>query len=196
MSETHNSAANGRAQRRSLSSELDRFDQMIDGLDQAIREVIADGFKESVRPAIGDAVRATLLDLVMNPESLGMVGGENLATAVRQPAEDTTNTKTRPTVFQRLGNNLAEFRLWIAAKLRTLGQGLAWPFHKMSEVCPSGSRRPIVGALLIGLLVGCLSTAGAPWIAAIISGLGAMGAAVGAQMIQWKRRMFAPAPAR
>lgn len=190
MSETLNPTPNGRTQRRSLSAELDRFDRMIDGLDQGIKEVITDGVKESVGAAVGEAVRATLLELVTHPNVMGMLGGENMAEVVQPATADSPGAPARPTLLQRFANNIADFGHWLVAQLRTLGRGLTWPVRKLSEVCANAGNRPILGALLIGILIGCLGTAGAPWVAAGISGLGAIGATLGARIIHWKRHVF------
>lgn len=193
MSETLNPTPNGRAQRRSLSAELDRFDRMIDGLDQGIKEVIADGVKESIGAAVGEAVRATLLELVSHPDVLGMLGDGVVPEGASIPLPGSPVAANRRSLLQRFGDNLADFGQWLAAKLSALGRGLTWPVRKLLDSHAARGNRPLLGALFIGVLVGCGASLGTPWIAAIISGLGAMGATIGAQLIQWKRRVFAPA---
>lgn len=53
-------------------------------------------------------------------------------------------------------------------------------------------RRPIMISLgvglVVGLIVGCTS---APWLAGVVSGVGAMGTALGVQLTMWAQRLFA-----
>ena len=48
MTVTANTSNKGKHQRKSLASQLDHFDNMLDGLDQALKEVIADTVREAV----------------------------------------------------------------------------------------------------------------------------------------------------
>ena len=56
FSMTTMNAINGTTQqRKSLSGQLDRLDQILDGLDQAIPSAVADAVRESVTVAVGEA---------------------------------------------------------------------------------------------------------------------------------------------
>jgi hypothetical protein len=68
MTTTTSPSNNGRLQRKSLSSQLDRLDNILDGLDGALTGAITDAVKDAVSTAIAEAVRATLIEVVSNPE--------------------------------------------------------------------------------------------------------------------------------
>src|SRR5579883_2666208 len=58
--------ANGRA-KKSLEHQLDRLDQILDGLAEALNGAVADAVKEAVGAAVAEAVRAALAEVLTNP---------------------------------------------------------------------------------------------------------------------------------
>ena len=68
MTVTTSPSNNGRLQRKSLSSQLDRLDNILDGLNGALTGAITDAVKDAVSTAVAEAVRATLIEVVSNPE--------------------------------------------------------------------------------------------------------------------------------
>jgi hypothetical protein len=73
---------NGRVQRKSLNDQLDRFDSMLDGLGEAIPEVIADSVRRAVGEAVRLAVEASVREVLGSPELL------RAALARHAPASD------------------------------------------------------------------------------------------------------------
>jgi hypothetical protein len=52
-------------------------------------------------------------------------------------------------------------------------------------------RRPIIISLAVGAAVGVVvGYVAAPWLAGVVSGIGAMSATFGAQLTVWTRRLF------
>jgi hypothetical protein len=58
--------ANGRAQRKSLAEQIDRLDQILDGLADGLSAAVAD----AVTAAVGTAVQAAVREVLSNPELL------------------------------------------------------------------------------------------------------------------------------
>src|SRR4051812_23301750 len=60
---------NGKA-RKTLASQLDRLDDMLDGLSDALNESVATAVKEAVTLAVREAVQAVLTEMLTNPAIL------------------------------------------------------------------------------------------------------------------------------
>src|SRR3954471_10041480 len=67
---TTNGTMNSRTARKSLADQLDRFDAMLDGLSEAIPEVVADSVKAVIAQAVGEAVHAAVAEVLARPELL------------------------------------------------------------------------------------------------------------------------------
>jgi hypothetical protein len=201
MAATINPAANGQKQRRSLSHELDRFDSMIDGLDQAIQNVIGDAVKESVGAAVGEAVRATVLEIASNPDLIAMLRGGVPATTPASTVEHPAAPQAPAvSVLGRVRQSMSFAWQWVLNKLKATGRVIIWPVQTVVRGVTGvyrdlnqmwSLRKPVLIALGVGLLVGGVASACAPWLAGLLSGVGAAGATLGAQFIAWSRRIYA-----
>ena len=67
---TANGTMNARVPRKSLNDQLDRFDAMLDGLSEAIPQVIAESVREAVAEAVRQAVEASIREVLSRPELL------------------------------------------------------------------------------------------------------------------------------
>src|ERR1019366_2569168 len=67
---TASGATNTRTVRKSLADQLDRFDAMLDGLSEAIPQVIADSVREAVAEAVRQAVEASIREVLSRPDML------------------------------------------------------------------------------------------------------------------------------
>ena len=67
---TANGTMNARVPRKSLNDQLDRFDAMLDGLSEAIPQVIADSVRAAVAEAVRQAVEASIREVLSRPELL------------------------------------------------------------------------------------------------------------------------------
>ena len=56
--------------RKTLASQLDRLDQILDGLAEALDESVAAAVQEAVGVAVKEAVQAVLAEVLTNPEVL------------------------------------------------------------------------------------------------------------------------------
>lgn len=204
MSITAVPTINGKSQRKSLASEIDRLDAILDGLDAALAGAITDAVKQAVSVAVSEAVRATLLELA-NPEVLAALRGPAVlpfpgtpeATSTEAPAPAAAPASS-PSFIHRSWN-------WIWSKLQLVGQVLSWPVRKAGEgLVRLGNnaksiwqrKHEVIVALAAGVLVGvAVGWAGAPWLSGVVSGIGATGSALGAQLIWRVRRLYAALPA-
>jgi hypothetical protein len=197
--------ANGR-QRKSLASQLDRLDEMLDGLGENLNDAVADAVKGAVALAVQEAVRAALTEVLSNPAILAKL-------QAAQPAPAPT-----------LGEQLASCGSWLAAKansagacvrsgwsrLRALGAALVGhatqgagvmleaTFRKACQVV--GQCRPlwrlrcrIAVALAVGLVLGVLGFhAAGPLLAGTTTGVCGFVVTLGVQAALWLRRMMTP----
>jgi hypothetical protein len=174
------STPNGKMERRTLSSQLDRFDSMIDGLDGAIKEVIADSVKE--------AVRATLIEIATNPDVLSVLRGGMTAAA---PVTTTTAADVVPagapptTISGKIRQAIASAWTWTVNKLQAAGRFVATPFM---IICRGGWQQPVFAALAAGAVVGAFHAA-TPWLIAAVGGLGAAGCMLFSRFVDWARRI-------
>ncbi len=168
-------------QRRQLSDQLDRFDQILDGLAEGLQGAITDAAREGTRTAVRDAIREVLTDPTLRAVL------EKLATPV--PAEPTVWQKIRAK-FSRLKAGAARVAapvvIPVAAKVRacaqTLGHvtrtlGIAWQLKKMLAV-----------GVGIGLMVMGISYLSSHGVAAVLSGIGGAVTAVAVQVGIWVKK--------
>lgn len=165
--------------RKSLSSQLDRFDLILDGLSEGLNEAVRDAVKDAVGEAVRVSVRETLQafvkELLTHPDLLPSL--HTLLNAA-QPTEQSTNINPpehpetqQPTLRRRWG---ARFWAWLSpilvSKLESV-KGMAsqgcnylkvlWQ-HRWSALSLTG----------IALGVGTGSYFLSPLLSAILAGLG------------------------
>jgi hypothetical protein len=203
---TTNTINNGSThQRKTLSGQLDRLDNMLDGLDQAIPAAVADAVRVSVTVAISEAVRTTLLELISNPEIIHFMRTGTVpspspsAPSQAQPGANSGGL----TSSQQIGQSLKRAWLWskkkvvststaIFSPVRVLCQGVVDGFREINRVM--SLKRPILIALGVGVAVGITGYASAPWLAGVLSGIGDMGVTLAGHMAVWGRRVLAHFP--
>ena len=198
MTATLNHASNGAAQRRSLAGQLDRLDHILDGLDQALSGAITEAVKDAVSSAVAEAVRATLLEIVANPQVLSLLSSASIPTAVREEPTSPTGTEAPPRpgrlrrVWQGTKAKCRAAGEAVAARAKRIQEGVSGIYRQADAVWKL--KRPIVIAISVGAVVGMVVYASSPWLAGIVGGLSATGAALGAQMALFVRRLFAACP--
>lgn len=73
MTET---TTNGRPQRKTLSSQLDRLDNIIDALANGLPATVAEAVRQAVGVAAHEALQAVFQELLGRPEILGLLAGQ------------------------------------------------------------------------------------------------------------------------
>src|SRR5262245_32203100 len=61
---------NGQGQRKQLAHQLDRFDEILDGLAAALNESVADAVRGAVGQAVREAVETSVREVLSSPELL------------------------------------------------------------------------------------------------------------------------------
>jgi hypothetical protein len=203
MTATITQNSNGNVRRKSLASQLDRLDQILDGLDEALAGSITDAVKQAVSTAVAEAVRATLIEVVTNPDILAALRGGITAVASApgfSPTEPASETVTPPTFAGRTRRFMSSCWRNALAKVRGVTSGIRQRVHNARDGVVAtyqginaiwNLRRAVLIALGIGAAVGVVSSMSSSWFAGVISGVGAMGTALGAQLACWTRRLFA-----
>jgi hypothetical protein len=206
---------NGR-QRKSLASQIDRLDEMLDGLADSLNDAVADAVKGAVALAVQEAVRAALTEVLSNPAVLAKL-------QPAQPAPAAEPAVAAPT----LGEQFASCGNWLAAKAKSASSCLR---SGLGRVCALGStlighathgagvvleatavkvrevsqrcrllwhiRYQIALALGVGLVLGIGGYHAGPFLAAAASGVCGFVVTLAVQAALWVRRLFPAAPPR
>src|SRR5438270_12242751 len=81
--------ANGQ-ERKTLASQLDRLDQILDtlgeGLDEAVAQAVQQAVELAVREGVHQGVRSALAEVLSNPEVLAVLRAAAAPAAEAQPA--------------------------------------------------------------------------------------------------------------
>lgn len=189
---------NGKA-RKSLASQLDRLDEMLDGLSEALNESVAMAVKDAVTLAVREAVQAVMTEVLSNPAIVArlqaLAGTAPRQATPRRTWQDRVAPLARRVVgvCQVIRENVQAVAQWtrqrvcgVAARARgtwTAVRGVA------RYVRPFGA--PLLAALLCGLVLGVAAFSAGPGLSAMISGGSGFTAALLAQVGLWLRRALA-----
>src|SRR5262249_25574606 len=117
--------------RKTLASQLDRLDSILDGLSEGLNDAVASAVREAVGLAVHEAVQAVLTELLTNPGMRGQL--QRPAEAGPAPPEDPANKqgggKSRlAALCSRVRNKLRSAGRAGAGCLRQAGRAasLAW----------------------------------------------------------------------
>src|SRR6516165_1959852 len=190
MTTTNNTTTNGR-RRPTLSDQIDRLDRTLDGLAEALNEAVADAVKSAVGAAAREAVQATLIEVLTNPDVLAA-----LRACAAPPLPAPPPVPNKPGLWERLGQVCQKVRTWLAG-LRGVGAWLAGLWRGAAGGCASlwGRCRALgqfkyelLAALGVGTAASLAAWFGGPYLAALCSGVGGFAAAVAVQGWLWLRR--------
>lgn len=210
MTVTMNPTENGRKERRCLATEIDRFDRMIDGLDKAIVETVADAMKEAMGPAVEAAFKSTITELLSNPQILTLLSNlqpQAAATPSNQhvPEPATSNDQSVPavppklTLLQRLRQKassvvqstrkgLMAAVIFVTSPVRQFVTATSATCRQINKVW--NLRKPLLVAGAVGIVVGVVASASAPWLSGALAGTGAAVSALLVQIAAWGRKLL------
>ena len=182
MSET-NTILNSRP-RKTLASQLDRLDSVLDGLSENLNQAVAD--------AVQGAVHKALVELMTNPELVALLGGAagRAAPAPAAPEAIPVQADERPTLGQRLG----QAKDWAGAKVRVAcaacGRSVRAGLGLLGGLKPRllalwRLRKPLPVALAVGTAAGVAAFAAGPCVAGLLTGLAGSAAALAVQARLW-----------
>ena len=199
MSITMNPTTNGRMPRKNLSDQLDRLDRILDGLDGALAGAITEAVKDAVSTSVAEAVRVTLIEIVTNPDVIALFRG-GIPAAPQATSESNPKVPSRVTLVDRIRQGISAAWKWSLTKVKAVGQAITSRARNIRAGVVGGVRkvnmiwrlkRPLLIALGVGSVMGTVAYASSPWMAAVLSGIAATGATLGAQLALWTRRLFA-----
>ena len=201
MTMTMNAPAptNGKPQRKNLSTQIDRLDAMLDGLDQGLQGAITDAVKDAVSVAVVEAVRATVMEIVTNPDVIALLRGSITPEAPRsiepQQTEPIKPQQMEPKpslvsrIRERIGDKLKRLKKAITSPVRTGRDKIVKSYQKVNAIWKL--KKPMLIALGIGVVSGVVGYTASPWFAGILSGIGSGLGAMGVQLAMWLRKMYA-----
>ncbi len=170
-------ATNGRIQRKTLASEIDRLDSILDGLADNLNEAVADAVRESTAAAVKLAVQETLKAVLTTPEFVEQLRGAIGIQTNSAPALPTTASNESPirSMFHRVRDRVGRARDWLQSKWQACWQ---WMRERVSRCLPAAI------IVMSALLSGVLSYFGGPVLAAILGAIsGAALAAAGLVLV-------------
>jgi hypothetical protein len=174
---------NGRV-RKSLAEQIDRLDQILDGLAEGLNEAVAMAVKEAIGVAVKEAVQAVLTEVLTNPAVREQLGG--VVSPSVPPAAATPKSGMR----QRFGQT----RAWIGRQLGAVCQAVAALPRRACQACATMVLRvrqacgalwirvqllryievQLLTALGLGSAAGAAAYLAGPWLAAGVSALGGL----------------------
>src|SRR5262245_45991323 len=87
---------NGRSQRKTLASQLDRLDGIIDALADGLNEAVSDAVKQAVTTAVQEAVAAAVQALLSNPDLVRHLAAQAKQDPGPPPAEPSAPEPAKP----------------------------------------------------------------------------------------------------
>jgi hypothetical protein len=204
MTTTSTVPSNGKI-RKSLESQLDRFDRMLDGLADAIPQVVAEtirsaaaqSVREAIESALGEVLRSRSVADAIGPSAVPLSGHLPVAMPVASVVPPTAATQhPEYATGDAAGGNrsrgwLARLRVACAARCRRLGRAVAAGWQRwldgLSALCAPLAVLPrivryVEVALVVGGAVAVLAWFCGPWISSALGGLGAFGSALAVQV--------------
>jgi hypothetical protein len=174
---------NGRV-RKSLAEQIDRLDQILDGLAEGLNEAVAMAVKEAIGLAVKEAVQAVLTEVLTNPAVREQLGG------MVSPSVPQADASPKSGLRQRLGQAGA----WIGRRLGAVCQAVAALPRRACQACATMvlTVRQACGALWarvqllryvevqlltalgLGSAAGAAAYLAGPWLAAGVSALGGL----------------------
>ena len=101
---------NGHHQRKTLSTQLDRLDVILDGLAEALNESVADAVRNVVGQVVRESVETTIREVLGNQDLLKAALARQAPTVPSQPIAK------KPSMWRRLGNAMQAGWNWVKEK--------------------------------------------------------------------------------
>jgi len=125
--------SNGRIQRKTLATEIDRLDSMLDGLAEGLNDAVASAVKDVVGQVVREAVEVAVKEVLSNPDLL------RAALAQHTPPASQAQAATPKEQRRSFKDMLKGGWNWLCQKATQakskLGQGLTWCVEKLSKGC-------------------------------------------------------------
>jgi hypothetical protein len=207
MNQTKTPCSNGQP-RKTLASQLDRLDKILDVLSDGINETVGDIVRDTMAATAKQTLAEVVRELLRDPETVGALLPQAVPVAAptAQPA---------PTLWQRFkawagrtGERAGELLFWLGDTLLGLaagvGEKLKAGWERLGAYCGSlkqlfpvllmllwQARKPVLLALLFGVGVGL----GCYWAGPVVSSIGSGLAGFAGSLLTYGYRAFREAPA-
>ena len=184
---------NGKAPRKTLADQLDRLDAIIDALAAGLNETVADVVRQAVTAAVQQTLEGLAQAALSNPDLLRRLTEQLAPPVAAAPQAAHEAGPSHPGAARRAltqawswltGCKVWARQGWQSARRRL---GLAWHL-----------RGQLLAALGVGLAAGLLALASGPAVAAVLSGVGGIAAALlvmGGIAVRRMARAAPPVPA-
>jgi len=176
--------------RKSLATQLDRFDTMLEGLSEAIPDVVADTVRVATQQAVREAVEAAVKEVLTNPQIR-----EKLLPTIEQKPTTTTMWNRVRQMWQGVRSTLNSLRQSctnnvqrVCESASNLRQRMLWLPKTLQVV--KAVKGQVVMAVGVGLVVAVVALVAGPYVAAVLSGIGGFGSTLAVQGGLWLRRMM------
>jgi hypothetical protein len=192
---------NTNGQRKTLASQLDRLDTILDTLDQGLQEAVASAVQEAVSVAVRDAIKGLVTEVLTNPDLLVQVRTLITPVVVKNTPKTTIGGKKLQTVVkERFG------RLWSGIKDRVQaakqacgqlwGRIKQWTCKLVSRLKVLGQfKRPLLLSCGVGLVAGVGAYFAGPFVAALAGWLCGFATTVSVQAaLAWERLKAVSSP--
>src|SRR5581483_6318015 len=102
--------------RKSLASQIDRLDIMLDGLADGLNELVVTAVKQAVEVAVKEGVRSVLSEVLANKDLLSKLQGA--VTVPAAPSEPTASCDAASPGGVSLAQRLGRVCKWISARMK------------------------------------------------------------------------------
>src|SRR5262245_49534967 len=189
--------------RKTLASQLDRLDSILDGLGDALNGAVATAVEgaveRAVKQAVGEAVRETLqaviAEVVSNPD---LVAAARTLLAPGAPAGVPADPPEPPkTLFRRAGDGL-KAGLAVAGTACCYVAGQAAGVKAVARAGWGLTKKfkgRVLAACGVGLAAGAVTLLAAPWLGVAAASVTGFCTTLAVQARNALRSLFAPAPA-
>ncbi len=172
---------NGAAhQRKTLASQLDRLDGILDVLSDGLNEAVADAVRAAVESAVRETTQAVLAELLTNPIVLA-----RLREVLMPPAPVAAPLPPTAAAFASIGNSIVSAAQSIKSTGKAmLARSTQW-YRILAEkveasgISPKLYAKPLTLAAGVGLACGVFGYFANPWCAAITACLAGFSTTLG-----------------
>jgi len=189
--------------RKTLATQLDRLDQVLDGLADNLNEAVADAVRKATGQAVQEAVHKALVEVLTSPELIALLGGVSGRQVPTQGLPEATpvSVAERPTLGQRLGqagewasSKVGAARDWATSKVgaarAACGHGVTTGLRALGSLRSPllalwRLRMPLLIALGVGAVTGVAAFVAGPWVASLLTGLAGSAATLAIQARFW-----------
>jgi|SRR5579884_1569594 len=184
---------NGASQRKTLASQLDRLDTILDVLGDGLNEAVADAVKAAVGGAVRDTTQAVLAELLTNPVVLARLRDALAPLApVAVPGPQPVEPPPAPTLVAKVRAAARGVKAACGSAWGKVKGWCGWLGGKAKEAgrLARPHTRPLLLAAGVGLVFGVAGFFCGPWCAAAAAWLAGFVTTLGVQAAIAFRRLL------